>query len=171
MAHDGTHTAERRARLLELAGRLADDFSTRAAEHDRTGSFPHENYRAMAEAGYLGLTAPRELGGWGANLEELCLAQERLARGCQATALAVNMHLFAMGMQAEEWRSRSTPKTEALLRATARGEVILAGTMSEAETGSSIIFATTRATPVESGFRVNGRKIFCSLGPAMTHVR
>ena len=55
---------------------LADDFATRAAEHDRAGGFPFENYRAMAAAGYLGLTAPRELGGRGANLEELCLAQE-----------------------------------------------------------------------------------------------
>jgi alkylation response protein AidB-like acyl-CoA dehydrogenase len=163
--------ADRRRRMRELADRLAADFATRAAQHDREGDFPFENYRAMADAGYLGLTTPAELGGWGANLEELCLAQERLARGCQATALAVNMHLFAMGLQAQEWRQQPTPKTDALLRASAQGEVILAGTMSEAETGSYIIFATTRATPVDGGFRVNGRKIFCSLGPAMTHFR
>src|SRR5439155_127687 len=120
MAGQTTETAKRRRRMLELAGRLADDFATRAAGHDREGSFPFENYRTMAEAGYLGLTAPGELGGWGANLEELCLAQERLARGCQATTLEVNMHLFAMGMQAQEWRRQPTPKTEALLRAAAR---------------------------------------------------
>ena len=72
---------QRQREIVELAGRLADEFAERAAEHDRTGSFPFENYERMREEGYLGLTVPEELGGMGAGLYDLILAQERLARG------------------------------------------------------------------------------------------
>jgi alkylation response protein AidB-like acyl-CoA dehydrogenase len=48
----------RERELVELAGRLADTFAGRAAEHDRDASFPFENYEDMREAGYLGLTVP-----------------------------------------------------------------------------------------------------------------
>src|SRR5947209_1027535 len=47
---------ERQTELLALAGRLADRFSQRAAQHDRDGTFPYENFRDLAECGYLALT-------------------------------------------------------------------------------------------------------------------
>ena len=48
----------RTERLVDLAGRLADDFATRAAEHDRDNSFPFENFEAMRREKYLALTLP-----------------------------------------------------------------------------------------------------------------
>ena len=90
--------------LVELAGRLADTFATRAAEHDRESTFPFENYDDMRAAGYLGLTIPEELGGRGADLREMLVAQERLAQGCGSTALAVTMHVSPLGQVAALWR-------------------------------------------------------------------
>src|ERR687892_2707374 len=90
--------------LVELAGGLADRFAERAGEHDRESTFPFENYEEMREAGYLGLTVPEELGGRGASLYELILAQERLAMGDGSTALAVNMHVSPIGQLASLWR-------------------------------------------------------------------
>ena len=34
-------------------------------DHDRTGEFPHDFHRAMADAGWLGITMPEQYGGAG----------------------------------------------------------------------------------------------------------
>ena len=58
------HT-EREQGFIDLATTLADDFATRAAQHDEEGSFPYENYVRLKETGYTILTVPEELGGMG----------------------------------------------------------------------------------------------------------
>ncbi len=83
---------EREQRFVDLAASLADDFAPRAAQHDEEASFPHENYARLKETGYTVLIIPEKLGGLGATLLERVKAQERLAQGCGATALAINMH-------------------------------------------------------------------------------
>src|ERR1700676_2830135 len=85
--------SERRRRILELSAELSNEFAGRAAEHDRDGSFPHENFARMRETGYLALTVPEELGGMGGGLVDLMLATERMAHGCASTALSSAMHL------------------------------------------------------------------------------
>src|SRR5215831_1698090 len=92
---------ERRERLVALAGELADDFATRAADHDQQNTFPFENITRMRETGYTALVLPEEYGGLGADLVDFYLCQERLAQGCGATALAINMHLFGLGSMVE----------------------------------------------------------------------
>ena len=54
---------EDHARIQAAARELAKDFASRAAEHDRDGSAPEENYAALREAGFLGLAVPEEFGG------------------------------------------------------------------------------------------------------------
>ena len=72
--------------------RLAPDAEARAADDDRSGRFPFATFRDLHQAGYLALTVPQELGGCGANVLEVALAQERLARGDGSVALAATMH-------------------------------------------------------------------------------
>ena len=98
-------TTDREAHVLELAGRLADRFAERAGEHDRDNTFPAENWPVLAAEGYLGLAVPAELGGFDADAGELLLAQERLAQGCGATALAVDMHLTTASSLRSLWRA------------------------------------------------------------------
>lgn len=149
----------RQREIVELAGSLAAEFAERAPEHDRDASFPFENYERMREAGYLGLTVPEELGGRGASLYELLLAQERLASGDASTALAVNMHVSPIGQLASLWRASGDPKLEAFLRDAAAGKVVYASMT--AERGHSILMTSnTRAERVDGGYRVSGDKIF-----------
>ena len=54
---------ERTQRLVALAGELADDFATRADEHDQQNTFPFENFERLKESGYMSLPVPEELGG------------------------------------------------------------------------------------------------------------
>src|SRR5580658_9757101 len=95
---------EREQRFVNLAASLADDFAARAAQHDEEASFPYENYAKLKESGYSVLTIPEELGGSGASLLERIKAQERLAQGCGATALAINMHFNTMGLLIDLYR-------------------------------------------------------------------
>jgi alkylation response protein AidB-like acyl-CoA dehydrogenase len=154
--------------IVELADGLAREFAERAADHDRDGSFPFENYERMREAGYLGLTVPVELGGRGASLYELLLAQERLATGCAATALAVNMHVSPLGQLASLWRSTHDERLEAFLRDAGTGKIIYASMT--AERGHSILMkSNTVAERVDGGFRVTGEKIFGTESSICTH--
>ncbi len=65
MNHEIAATTTAGRELVALAERMAADFATRAADHDREGSYPHENLAALREAGYLAAPIPRELGGMG----------------------------------------------------------------------------------------------------------
>jgi alkylation response protein AidB-like acyl-CoA dehydrogenase len=153
---------------VELAGRLADDFAQRAEEHDRAASFPFENYEKMREAGYLGLSVPEELGGMGASLIEMCIAQERLAMGCPSTALAVTMHISPIGQLSTLWEAGVRPELEQFLRDAAVGKVVYASMA--AEPGYSILTdSATVATKVDGGFHLNGRKIFGTNNAVCTH--
>jgi alkylation response protein AidB-like acyl-CoA dehydrogenase len=149
----------RERELVELAGSLADRFAERATEHDRDSTFPFQNYEEMREAGYLGLTVPEELGGRGASLHELILAQERLAMGDGSTALAVNMHVSPIGQLASLWRSSGDEGLADVLRRAADGRLVYASM--SAEPGDPILMtSSTVAERVDGGYRVTGKKIF-----------
>jgi alkylation response protein AidB-like acyl-CoA dehydrogenase len=149
----------RQREIVELAGRLADEFAERAPDHDRDGSFPFENYERLREEGYLGLTVPEELGGMGAGLYDLILAQERLAAGDGSTALAVNMHVSPIGQLASLWRASGDERLADVLRRAADGRLVYASM--SAEPGDPLLMSsTTTARPVDGGYRVTGKKIF-----------
>lgn len=160
---------DRQAEILELAGRLADRFAERAGEHDRENTFPAENWPEMAEAGYLALAVPAELGGRDADVLEILLAQERLAQGCGSTALAVLMHLTTTTAFRAAWRRTGDARAERFLRGAATGEIVLASCTSEAGHGGAIEDCSTTATRVAGGFRLDGRKIFFTESDVATH--
>lgn len=154
---------------VDLARRHAERFRERAERHDRENSFPFEDFEEMRESGYLAITVPEELGGAGAGLLALCRAQEALAEGAPATALGANMHLFTVGLAAEMWRETRDDKLEFFLRAVASGDMVVAASISELETsGNNFRHAATRAERVDGGYKITGRKIFCSISPVMT---
>src|SRR3954468_16301413 len=93
------------ADLVALAEWLADDFASRAAAHDRDGTYPHESLRSLRDAGYLAAPVPVELGGLGvSSVHDLVVASGRLARGDASVAIGVNMHLVAVMALARRWR-------------------------------------------------------------------
>ncbi len=163
-----TSATQRSQRLLDLAGRLADDFATRADEHDRENTFPFENFEAMKRENYTSLPIPEEVGGLGGTLLDLCLCQERLAMGDASTALAVNMHLFAVGSMAEQV-GMTDPQAMLMAGMLAQQHWIIGGGFTEAEIGGNCGFPTTTAVRQEHegvrGFVLNGRKTFTSMAP------
>ena len=160
------HT-EREQGFIDLATTLADDFATRAAQHDEEGSFPYENYARLKETGYTILTVPEELGGMGASLLERIKTQERLAQGCGPTALAINMHFNVMGLLINLWHKRKTPLVESMLRKIVQERLIVGGSGSEPDNAISVLRPRTQAVRVDGGWRVSGRKIFSTQSIAL----
>jgi alkylation response protein AidB-like acyl-CoA dehydrogenase len=154
------HHTEREQRFIDLAAQLADDFAPRAAQHDEEASFPYENYARLKETGYTVLTIPEELGGMGASLLERIKAQERLAQGCGATALAINMHFNTMGLMIDLYNKFKPRNVEEKLRAIAAGRLVCGGSGSEPDNAVYSLRPRTTARRVDGGFIVNGRKIF-----------
>lgn len=148
--------------FVPLAAELGAEFKPCAAEHDRENTFVAENFERMREAGYLRLAVPAELGGLGATMRQVCFAQAELARACAATALAVNMHHYLVLANGFRWK-KGAPGAETVLRRVA-GEGIVLMTSG----GSDGIWPSGKAVKENGGYRISGRKVFCSQAPAAT---
>ena len=99
-----TAKTEPGARLVRLAEKLAADFATRAAAHDREASYPFANIDALREAGYFAAAVPAEHGGMGvASVHDLIVAASRLARGDASVAIGVNMHMTVVRNLVRRW--------------------------------------------------------------------
>jgi alkylation response protein AidB-like acyl-CoA dehydrogenase len=149
-----------------LSDGLLQGFAKRVAAYDRENRFFTEDFEELRTAGYLTMNVPRELGGQGLSLADVCKRQRRLAYHAPATALAINMHVYWVGVAADLWRA-GDKSLEWLLREAAAGEVFAAG---HAERGNDIplLLSTTKAERVDGGFKFTGHKMFGSLAPVWT---
>jgi alkylation response protein AidB-like acyl-CoA dehydrogenase len=162
------------ARLVVIAEQLAPQLAARAAEHDRDGTYPFEAIDALKAAGYFAAPIPVDLGGLGVfSAHDLVVASSRLARGDASVAIGVNMHLVAVLNMERRRRDAAAAGAErralafALsLQQIARDGVVLAAAISER--GQDLTRPGTRATRTESGWRIDGRKMFCTMSPAAT---
>jgi alkylation response protein AidB-like acyl-CoA dehydrogenase len=161
-------------RLVAIAEELSEELATRAAQHDRDGSYPFEAIDALKEARYFAAPVPVELGGLGvSSAHDLVVASSRLARGDASVAIGVNMHLVAvLNMErrrqvavgaGQERRARGYASS---LERIARAGVVLAAAISEP--GQDLTRPGTTATRTESGWRIDGHKMFCTMSPAAT---
>ena len=163
---DGKGLTSTQRRWYDLAAMHADDFATRAAGHDRDNTFAHEAYEAMRESGYTAMPIPEELGGGGASLLEVAIAQNRLAQGDAPTAFAITMHLDGMLMLNQLWKN-GNERAGGLLTQFGKERLISAGGLAEpqVETLSSMVSllrSVCTAERVDGGYIVNGQKAFGS---------
>jgi alkylation response protein AidB-like acyl-CoA dehydrogenase len=138
-----------------------DKFTERAAEIDRTGEFPWDNYQVLKESGLLGINIPEEYGGGGADSITHCLLVEEVARVCASTSLipAVNKLgtlpiLFAGN---EEQKRR-------LLGPVADGSALISYCLTEPGSGSDAAAMASRAVRDGDDYVLNGTKRFITGG-------
>jgi alkylation response protein AidB-like acyl-CoA dehydrogenase len=162
------------ARLVQLAETLAEELARRAPEHDRAASFPHASVEALKDAGYFTAPIPTEFGGLGVtSAHDVIVASSRLARGDASVTIGVNMHLAVLLTMVGRWKAaiatgdaRRARAFGSSMEAIARDGVIMATAISEP--GQDLTRPSTTATRTESGWRIDGRKIFCTMSPAAT---
>lgn len=139
---------------------LTPGFAARAAELDESDDFVAEDYRELKEAGLYAAGVPRELGGDGLELEELCEMLRTIAHASPSTALAFSMHTHQVALNAWRLKHQKAPVTP-LLEKVARDKVLILSTG-----GGDWLDSSGEAVPAEGGFRVTARKLFSSGSPA-----
>ena len=162
------------ARLVATAEELSEELAAHAAEHDRAGSFPFEAIEALKAVGYFAAPVPVDLGGLGvSSAHDLVVASSRLARGDASVAIGVNMHLVAVLNMERRRQVAAAAGTErrargfaASLEQIARDGVVLAAAISER--GQDLTRPGTVATRTDSGWRIEGQKMFVTMSPAAT---
>lgn len=148
-----------RSAARELAQK---EFAPRAAEIDRTHEFPWENFRLLAQQGFLGMQLPGEYGGLGADYLSYTLCVEEFSRACATTGVIFEVHnsLHAEAVYnhgTEEQRQRFLPPL-------CRGEVMGAYALTEPNAGSDAAAISSTASRVDGGYRLDGRKVFITNG-------
>lgn len=144
---------------LELQARaraLATDvIAPRAAEIDRSESYPWDNVRALTGAGFMGMTIPEEYGGAGLGFIDAVLVIEEMARVCGVTGrISVEANMGALSAVMHYG-------TDAQKRLAA--ELVLGGDkpaicITEPNAGSAATEMTTRADKRGRQYVLNGKK-------------
>jgi alkylation response protein AidB-like acyl-CoA dehydrogenase len=155
---------------IAAARRLAPRLAARAAEHDRDGTFPVDDFADLRAAGLFGLMVPGRLGGREAGFAEYATVAYELARGNGATALVFNMHASVTGALTavnEEVAEALGVPDEALAARDRMLAEAAAGSwygvaMSERGAGSRLSQLATVYEPVDGGYHLKGAKTFCS---------
>jgi acyl-CoA dehydrogenase len=130
---------------------------------DEEKSFPFEFHRAMADAGWLGITMPEELGGAGLGVTEAALMMHTVASGAGGYSAASTLHLNLFGPHAVV--VFGTPEQKArMLKPLITGEQKACFGVTEPDAGLDTTSIKTFATKVPGGYRVTGRKIWTSSG-------
>lgn len=126
---------------------------------DTGGGHSPEFSRRCGEAGLIGMTWPRALGGHGlSHLERYVVTEEMLA-----VSAPVRAHWVADRQSGPLIIRYGDPSVRAkVLPRIVRGACYFCIGMSEPDSGSDLFSARSTATPADGGWRVNGRKLWTS---------
>ncbi|BDG59245.1 acyl-CoA dehydrogenase [Caldinitratiruptor microaerophilus] len=139
-----------------------EEIAPRSAEYNRRHEFPRDNFRRLAELGYLNMQLPEKYGGQGLDWVSYTIVVEELARACAATAVIYEVHsslhseaIYRFGT--EEQRMRYLPRLS-------RGELLGAYALTEPGAGSDAAAIQTRAERRGDVYVLNGQKAFITSG-------
>jgi alkylation response protein AidB-like acyl-CoA dehydrogenase len=127
----------------------------RAGTIDRDEKYPWDIVKALAEAGFLGMTMPKALGGKNASFLEAVLVIEEMAKSCAVTARIVvetNMGAVSTVMA---YGNEAQKKLAARLVLEGDKPAIC---ITEPDAGSDALAMTTRADKRGDAYIINGKK-------------
>lgn len=142
--------------LQNKAKEIAEQLiAPRAAEIDRSEQYPWENISTLKDAGFMGMTIPKALGGGGHSYLDAALVIEQMAKVCGVTgriSVEANMGAISAVLQ---YGSEEQKKLAA--------ELVLNGDkpaicITEPDAGSAASEMTTRADRKGDQYVLNGKK-------------
>ena len=143
-----TDLEAQRAEMVALAREFAQkEIAPYAAQWDRDSEFPVEVFRKLRELGFLGLRIPEEYEGLGLDELTYLMMLEEIAAADAAVAVSLSIH---NSLPAAMLLHAGTPEQrDRWLRPMARGEMLAAFALSEADSGSDA--ASLKAQAVRDG--------------------
>ncbi len=139
-----------------------EEIAPRSQAFEAAGGYPAELFARMAGLGLLGMTAPEEFGGAGADYVSYALALIEIAAadGALSTILSVQNSLIVSGLLKD-----GTPaQQQRFLPDLIAGRMIGAFALTEADAGSDAAAIRTRAAKANGGYLLNGSKQFITSG-------
>ena len=130
---------------------------------DTEKRFPFEFHKAMAEAGWLGIAMPEDVGGANLGVTEAAIMMHEVSASAGGYSAASTIHLNLFGPHAVVVSGTPEQKQRML-------PPLIAGTdracfgVTEPDAGLDTTSIKTFATKVDGGYRVTGRKIWTSSG-------
>ena len=135
---------------------------SRATEFEAARGYPPSLFEELAALGLMGMTAPEEKGGAGADYVSYALALMEIAAADAAlsTILSIQNSLIVSAVL----RSGSPQQQDRFLPDLIGGRAIGAFALTEADAGSDAAAIRTRATKIDGGYLLNGSKQFITSG-------
>ncbi|HSE79712.1 MAG TPA: acyl-CoA dehydrogenase family protein [Alphaproteobacteria bacterium] len=146
------------ASIEKLCRRFDDDYWL---AKDTAGTFPEEFYRAVAEAGWLGIAMPAELGGAGLGIVEAAIMMQTIAQSGAAMSGASSVHMNIFGLQPVVVFGTDAQKAR-MLPPLIRGEHKACFAVTEPDAGLNTTRIKTWAEPRGEGYILKGQKIWIS---------
>lgn len=133
-----------------------------AAAFESQGGYPQALFEEIAGLGLMGMTAPEEFGGAGADYISYALALMEVAAGDGAlsTILSIQNSLIVSALL----RLGTDDQKKRFLSDLISGRMIGAFALTETDAGSDAAAIRTRATRVEGGWQLDGAKQFITSG-------
>ncbi len=153
-----TRLAEDETLLRDSVYEFADrEVRPLVREMDEQGKFPRELIDKLFSLGVMGIEIPESYGGGGATFFHSVLAVESLSRVDPSVGVLVDVQNTLVVNALLRWGSDEIKRRHLPRLASS---TIGAYCLSEAGSGSDAFALTTRATEVEEGFRITGRKLW-----------
>jgi butyryl-CoA dehydrogenase len=152
-------------KLIQTTARdlAAREITPRAAEIDRTHTFPRDLFTRLGEVGLLGVMLPEPWGGTAMGALAYAVALEEIARGCASTAVAMSVQCSLVA--APILTEGTDAQKKRWLPDLAAGRKIGCFALSEPEAGSDAKAQRTKAVKKGDGWVLNGTKNFITNAP------
>jgi alkylation response protein AidB-like acyl-CoA dehydrogenase len=134
----------------------------RARQNDRDAKFDRELASMLGEMGYLGAPVAEEYGGRGLDYIGYGLIVEQIGRGDSAARTVVSVQTSLVCKSIETWGTEE--QKQKWLPKLCSGEYLGCFGLTEPDTGSDAASLRTRAEKTDSGWKLNGQKMWISLG-------
>jgi acyl-CoA dehydrogenase len=128
---------------------------------DDDGAFPEDFYRALADAGWLGIAMPEEFGGAGLGITEAALMMHAIAASGAGLSGASAVHMNIFGLHPVVVHGSPEQKARMLPPLIAGQDKACFG-VTEPNTGLNTLKLKTRAVREGDHYVVHGQKVFIS---------
>jgi alkylation response protein AidB-like acyl-CoA dehydrogenase len=138
------------------------EIKPRSVAFEEAGEYPPALFEELAGMGLMGMTAPGDVGGAGADYVSYALALMEIAAadGALSTIVSIQNSLLVTGIL----RFGSPAQKARFLPDLISGKTIGAFALTETDAGSDAAAIRTRATRAEGGWKLNGAKQFITSG-------
>ena len=148
--------------VRDLAEHICDAFDESYwLAKDESGEFPEEFYRAVADAGLLGIAMPEEYGGSGLGIAEAAVLMQTIAESgaCMSGASSIHMNIFGLNpvvvFGSDAQRRRMLPPL-------IRGEHKACFAVTEPDAGLNMAKIRTKAEWRGDHYVISGQKVWIS---------